>query len=161
MPKPQYFATSTAADQPTDRQADSRCLSLLRRKTSKLKGEPTKGSKKSHAIVKIRPDLMTFSAAAFIAIKIYALEHCSEKPICNIILHNLFCVKYTSALGSCSDKPIGNIILHDLFRVLAQTESGFCWKHYFHDLFRVLAQTESGFCWKHYFTRFISSFSSN
>jgi hypothetical protein len=39
MPKPQNSATSTAADQSTDREADYKCLSPLRRKTSKLEGE--------------------------------------------------------------------------------------------------------------------------
>jgi hypothetical protein len=50
MPKTQVSVTSTAADQPTDRESDSRCLSPLRRKTSELEGEPTKGSKKSQGL---------------------------------------------------------------------------------------------------------------
>jgi hypothetical protein len=39
IPKPLVSATSTAADQPTNREAYYRCLSALQRKTSELEGE--------------------------------------------------------------------------------------------------------------------------
>jgi hypothetical protein len=94
MPKPQVSATSTAADQPTDREADSRYLSPLRRKTSEMEGEPTKGSKKSQVFN------LVLLRRLHCHKHFYALEHCSEKSICNIILHNLSRVKYKIALIS-------------------------------------------------------------
>jgi hypothetical protein len=63
IPKPQVSVTSTAADKPTDREADSRCLSPLRRKTSELEGEPTKGSKRSQDYVHRQPSISTSAKA--------------------------------------------------------------------------------------------------
>jgi hypothetical protein len=100
MPKPQVSAYSIAADQPTDREADSKCLSPLRRKTSELEGDPTKGSIKAKDCQDLAGFNDVFRCRLHLYKHIYARKHCFEKPISNIILHSLSRVKYTISLLS-------------------------------------------------------------
>jgi hypothetical protein len=64
MPKPQVSVTSTAADQPTDREADSRCPQPSTTQDKQVRRSIYKRQLEEPKIVEIQPDSMTSSAAA-------------------------------------------------------------------------------------------------